>query len=328
MTTHKANSGPQASKETTGNPTSTAEKPSILQPGAHAAKAPNAISLTGSNAAAKITPVLAAINPTSQTTSTAAIATRFAASNAASSPASADLKIASPLKSAASVAPSAATKQEAMKTSIEKSQETSKSQVDPGAATKAPQAQLEKPLMQKNDAKKSTTKVKAAEKTTSTKSASAKITSPKPALKNPSPAKTAPAKSGDQAKLEGQPGSTTTAPLAAARAGLMQARLGYEAIQEQKDFWTKGLMSNLAMASHGAAVLHGKVFDLFRNQTNSTIDLWQRLLEADSMAEAVTLQTSELRRQFEASSHQLKDIAQTTNRLLTEALTSNLNKCD
>lgn len=110
----------------------------------------------------------------------------------------------------------------------------------------------------------------------------------------------------------------TEKPSDIAHAGLGYARQSYAALHEQSELWTKGFSSTLSVASRGVTELNGKVFDLVRSQTDGTLDLWRQLLKVTSLAEAVEVQTRELRRQFESTSHQLKDIAQTSNRLLSE----------
>lgn len=102
-----------------------------------------------------------------------------------------------------------------------------------------------------------------------------------------------------------------------APASLSTGHAGYGPLHDQNELWAR----NVSIATRGVTELNSKLFDLMRSQTDGAIGLWRQLLGAGSMAEAVELQTRELRRQFEATSHQLKDIAQTSNRLFTEVLT-------
>ncbi|MBB3809474.1 phasin family protein [Pseudochelatococcus contaminans] len=99
-------------------------------------------------------------------------------------------------------------------------------------------------------------------------------------------------------------------------AAAQRQRAGYKTINDQSEIWTR----NVSIATRGVTELNTKLFDLVRTQTDGAIDLWRRLLSAGSLAEAVELHTRELRRQFETTSTQLKDIAQTSNRLLTDVL--------
>jgi hypothetical protein len=111
-----------------------------------------------------------------------------------------------------------------------------------------------------------------------------------------------------------------TAPLVAfTETGLEQARRTFTTVQEQREAWNRGLVASATATTKAATVINGKVLDLVRSQTDATLGLWRALLDVTSVAEAVELQTRELRRQYENTTTRVKDIAETASRLAQEA---------
>ncbi|WP_378135670.1 phasin family protein [Chelatococcus sp. GCM10030263] len=101
--------------------------------------------------------------------------------------------------------------------------------------------------------------------------------------------------------------------------GLAQARQTFATVQEQREAWNRSLVASANATTKAATVINGKVLDLVRSQTDATLGLWRALLDVTSVAEAVELQTRELRRQYENTTTRVKDIAETASRLAQEA---------
>ncbi|CAH1654842.1 Phasin protein [Hyphomicrobiales bacterium] len=99
-----------------------------------------------------------------------------------------------------------------------------------------------------------------------------------------------------------------------AGSGLQQARQAYATAQEQRDTWNRSVIANANVASKAANEINGKILDLLRSQTDATFGLWRSLMNVTSIAEAVELQTRELRRQYEDATARVRDIAETATR--------------
>jgi hypothetical protein len=107
--------------------------------------------------------------------------------------------------------------------------------------------------------------------------------------------------------------------VALAETGLEQARRTFATLQEQRDAWNRNLIASASTTTKAATVINGKVLDLVRTQTDATFGLWRALLDVSSVAEAVELQTRELRRQYENTTTRVRDIAETASRFAQEA---------
>ncbi|MBS7695855.1 MULTISPECIES: phasin family protein [unclassified Chelatococcus] len=107
---------------------------------------------------------------------------------------------------------------------------------------------------------------------------------------------------------------------AIAESGLQQARKAYATAQEQRDTWNRSVIANANVASRAANEINGKILDLLRSQTDATFGLWRSLMNVSSMAEAVELQTRELRRQYEDATARVRDIAETATRYTNDVV--------
>ncbi|MBS7702215.1 phasin family protein [Chelatococcus asaccharovorans] len=119
------------------------------------------------------------------------------------------------------------------------------------------------------------------------------------------------------------PGHEEASPFATiASSGLEQARQVYVTAQEQRDSWNRNIMANANVASKAANEINGKILDLVRSQTDATLGLWRSLIGVTSVAEAVELQTRELRRQYEDATARVRDIAETATRYAHDVVTT------
>lgn len=108
---------------------------------------------------------------------------------------------------------------------------------------------------------------------------------------------------------------------ALAESGLAQARQTYAAAREQQEAWNRGVFETAQATSRGISEINGKMLDLVRSQTDATFGLWRDLIGVTSFAEAVEIQTREMRRQYEDASSRMKDIAETATRIAQEVAT-------
>lgn len=102
--------------------------------------------------------------------------------------------------------------------------------------------------------------------------------------------------------------------------GLAQARKAYELARASQEALNERFMASAAATSKGLAELNGQMFDLVRSQSDIALDLWRRLMDARTLSEAVQVQTREVRRHYEATAEQVKDIAETASRVANDAL--------
>jgi hypothetical protein len=112
----------------------------------------------------------------------------------------------------------------------------------------------------------------------------------------------------------------TVAPLATAlEAGADQARAFFARSRATGENLRQAVTDSGTATTRGLIEINGKVLDLVRAQSDATIDLWRSTLAANSFSEAVQAQTSGLRRAYEASATQWREIAETTGRVMSEA---------
>ena len=135
--------------------------------------------------------------------------------------------------------------------------------------------------------------------------------------------KTAQASAARQKPASNAQGHEGASPFATiAESGLEQARQVYVTAQEQRDSWNRNIMANANVASKAANEINGKILDLVRSQTDATLGLWRSLIGVTSVAEAVELQTRELRRQYEDATARVRDIAETATRYAHDVATT------
>lgn len=102
--------------------------------------------------------------------------------------------------------------------------------------------------------------------------------------------------------------------------GLNQARTLFSSARASRQAWSGSLAQSASEASKGFVEINGKLLDLMRAQTDAALSLWRAMLGVGSVGEAVELQTSELRKQFETTASHMKDIAATTSRVARAAM--------
>ena len=93
--------------------------------------------------------------------------------------------------------------------------------------------------------------------------------------------------------------------------GFDKARQAYATAQATRDQWSDKFASSASATSMGLMEINGKVFELMRSQSAATFNFWRTLIGVTSVADAVEVQARELRKNFEATSAQMKkDIAE------------------
>lgn len=102
--------------------------------------------------------------------------------------------------------------------------------------------------------------------------------------------------------------------------GVNDLRHTYSKTQEATEGFQQALTASATVTSQGLIELNNKMIDLFQSQSDAMLDIWKQILSAGSVSEAVKIQTSGLREAYEHSSSQWKDIAQSTNRIVTDCL--------
>jgi hypothetical protein len=99
-------------------------------------------------------------------------------------------------------------------------------------------------------------------------------------------------------------------------AGADQAREAYARAQATSEQIRQTVAEAATATTRGAAEINGKVFDAWRAQSEIALDLWRQALAAESVSEAIRLQTSGARQVYETAAAHWKDVAETTNRWL------------
>lgn len=101
--------------------------------------------------------------------------------------------------------------------------------------------------------------------------------------------------------------------------GVQQARENYarvrSAAEEATDFFEETFQS----ASKGVVEFNTKAIDLARENANNVFDFARQLTGARSLSEAIELQTSFMRRQYEAAVSQSRELGEIANRVTRES---------
>ena len=111
------------------------------------------------------------------------------------------------------------------------------------------------------------------------------------------------------------------APLSAAlETGAEQARVAYGRARATGDTLQQALTQSASAAARGLLEVNETVLDGMRAQSDAAFDFWRSTLTAGSLSEFVRIQTSGLRRAYELTSAQAKDVASATARAVGETV--------
>ena len=103
-----------------------------------------------------------------------------------------------------------------------------------------------------------------------------------------------------------------------AEKSVQSARDAYEKMKTNAEETTDLLEDTYSTASKGGAEYNTVALELLRANVNSTFDYFGALLSTKSVAEAVELSTSHLRKQFDVLSAQAKELSVIAQKVATE----------
>ncbi|GGE34007.1 hypothetical protein GCM10007276_09210 [Agaricicola taiwanensis] len=103
-----------------------------------------------------------------------------------------------------------------------------------------------------------------------------------------------------------------------AEKSVAQAKSNYDALRTSAEDTSDRIEESYLTANKGAAELRVKALEATRDNFNAVFDLAVALTNAKSLSEAVELQTTHVRKQFEAFTAQSKDLAQLAGRIATD----------
>jgi hypothetical protein len=111
------------------------------------------------------------------------------------------------------------------------------------------------------------------------------------------------------------------APVAAVlKSGGDQANVVFAKAQENSEALRKAAAASANAVAHGFIEINNKVLDLLRAQSDATFALWRSTVEAGSLSDAIRVQSSGVRQAYETTASQWRDIAETTGRVVEEAV--------
>jgi phasin len=103
-----------------------------------------------------------------------------------------------------------------------------------------------------------------------------------------------------------------------AEKGIAQCKEQYEKMKSVAEEATDLLEDTYATASKGCSGVSIKLIENARANSDATFDLMTSLVTAKSFAEAVELSSSFMRKQFDALTAQAKDLADQTQKVMTD----------
>jgi hypothetical protein len=143
---------------------------------------------------------------------------------------------------------------------------------------------------------------------------------PKPKADAPVPAKPVSA-AGVGAVSAPAISQAAAAPVAAVlKSGGDQANVVFAKAQENSEALRKAAAASANAVAHGFIEINNKVLDLLRAQSDATFALWRSTVEAGSLSDAIRVQSSGVRQAYETTASQWRDIAETTGRVVEEAV--------
>lgn len=109
---------------------------------------------------------------------------------------------------------------------------------------------------------------------------------------------------------------------AAMEASVDQARAASVQVRQASENVGQVVTESASSATRGLVELNGKMFDLWRAQSDAAFRVWRSVMTAGSLAEAVRAQTSGMREVYELTISQWKELAETTGRLVGDTAKS------
>jgi phasin len=101
--------------------------------------------------------------------------------------------------------------------------------------------------------------------------------------------------------------------------GVQQARDNYARVRSAAEEATDFFEETFQNASKGVVEFNTKAIDLARENANNVFDFARQLTGARSLSEAIELQTSFMRRQYEAAVSQSRELGEIANRVTRES---------
>jgi phasin len=103
-----------------------------------------------------------------------------------------------------------------------------------------------------------------------------------------------------------------------AEKGVSQAREGYAKFKDAAETHNGTVQAVVATATRGATDLSSKMLEIAKTNTNAGLDFAQELVGLKSPAAALELWTSFTRKQFEAFTGQTRELAELTQKIVSE----------
>jgi phasin len=104
-----------------------------------------------------------------------------------------------------------------------------------------------------------------------------------------------------------------------AEKGVQQAKEGYAKFKSMSDQTTGLFEDSYAFAAKGAAEFNLKALDALRSNVNAAFDYTRELAASKTLAEAVELSSTHLRKQFETLTTQAKDLTAVAQKVTANA---------
>jgi phasin len=98
-----------------------------------------------------------------------------------------------------------------------------------------------------------------------------------------------------------------------------QSRATYDKMKAAAEEATSSIESSYSVASNGVTTFNAKAIDAMKAQSEATLEHVKAVMAAKSVGEAIALQTSHARKQFETFSAQAKEMAELAQKIATEA---------
>ena len=105
----------------------------------------------------------------------------------------------------------------------------------------------------------------------------------------------------------------------AVQASLDQARAATAQVKQASENVGQAVTESASTAAKGLVEFNGKMFDLWRAQSDAAFRVWRSVMTAGSLAEAIRAKTSGMREIYEMTLSQWKELAETTGQLARDA---------
>ncbi len=103
-----------------------------------------------------------------------------------------------------------------------------------------------------------------------------------------------------------------------AEKGVSQAREGYAKLKDAAETHNGAVQAVMTSATKGATDLSSKLLEIVKTNTNAGFDFAQELVAVKSPSAALELWTSFTRKQVEAFTGQTKELAELTQKIVSE----------